>query len=260
MTNGVGLGSTAHEGPLELLNLLRQEERRAAVSRVASTLSHALGTPLNVISGRAAMINMEGVSVDEMRSNARIIEQQVRSVANMLRTVLSFAREGKPELETRDARKVVERAVQTLEPIARARGVRLLLEEGPGMDTRLRESAVLQVLANLIALGVYREPEGGSVGLALRLEHAEPPQGERGRVPPGEYLRFSVTYGSLELPPALFDVVYEPWLTPQCADREAALILALSYGVAREHRGWVEAHLEPGSSSLVLNWPRMSTA
>lgn len=260
MANDMTPGSARHDGPLEFLYRLRREERRAAVSRVASTLSHALGTPLNVISGRAAMIGMDGVSVDEMRSNARIIEQQVRAVANTLRTVLSFAREGKPELQAHDARRLAERAVHALEPIARSRGIALVLEGGPALDMRLSQDALLQVLANLISLGVYREPAGGSVSVALDLAHAEPPPSERGRVSPGDYLRIKVEYATTELPRALFEVVYEPWLTSECADREAALILALSYGVAREQRGWVEADLESGKSSLVLNWPATPTA
>ncbi|HMJ11681.1 MAG TPA: HAMP domain-containing sensor histidine kinase [Polyangiaceae bacterium] len=240
---------------VELLDELRHEERKAAVSRVASTLSHALGTPLNVIAGRAAMINMDGMSVDDMRNNARIIEQQVRAVASTLRQVLGFARQGRADLENCDARRLCERAVEVLEPVARGRGIRLETSPGAALETRLQSQSALQTLTNLISLGVRLEPQGGAVLVSLALEHAEPPPRERGRVAAGNFARFVVTYSSTELPESLFEAVYEPWLAAETSDRDSALILALSYGIARENRGWVDAAVGSGKTELSMYWP-----
>src|SRR5688500_13584428 len=129
MAQGSNGNSDAELRRIELLDALRQEERRAAVSRVASTLSHALGTPLNVIAGRAAMIGMDGMSLEEIQNYARIVEQQVRSVATTLRQVLNFGRDAVIPLETCDVRKVLARAVRVLEPVAAAREVTVQVED-----------------------------------------------------------------------------------------------------------------------------------
>jgi signal transduction histidine kinase len=240
---------------VELLDTLRHEERKAAVSRVASTLSHALGTPLNVIAGRAAMINMDGMSVEDMRNNARIIEQQVRAVASTLRQVLNFARQGRAELENCDARALCQRSLEVLEPVARTRGVALQTSGGDAIETRLHVQTALQTLTSLISLGVSKEPRGGAVLVECSLQHSEPPPRERGRVAPGNYARFDVTYASTELPESLFEAVYEPWLAAETSDRDAALVLALAYGVARENRGWVDATVGSGKTELCMFWP-----
>jgi signal transduction histidine kinase len=244
----------------QLFDALRQAERKSAVSRVASTLSHALGTPLNVIAGRAAMIGMDGMSVDDMRNNARIVEQQVRAVANTLRQVLTFAREGAPVPVSGDAQDLAGRALRLLEPVAIARGVSLELESGPPLLGLLCSEPLLQILSNLVSLGIQREPERGVIRLRVVREHVDPPPRERGRVLVGQYIRFFVGYGTTELPVSLYESVYEPWLAAECADRDAALVLALSYGVAREHRGWVDVTAEPGPTQFVVNWPAPADA
>ncbi len=255
MAQGSNGNSEAEIRRIELLDALRHEERKAAVSRVASTLSHALGTPLNVIAGRAAMINMDGMSVEDMRNNARIIEQQVRSVATTLRQVLNFARQGRPELENCDARALCQRALEALGPVAGTRGVSLQMPGADPVETRLHAQTALQTLLNLVSLGVNLEPRGGAVVLDLSVQQSEPPPRERGRVAPGSYARFSVTYTSTELPESLFEVVYEPWLAAETSNRDAALVLALTYGVARENRGWVDATVGSGKTELCMFWP-----
>jgi two-component system, NtrC family, sensor kinase len=248
------------KGRVLLLEVLRRGEREATASRVAATLSHSLGTPLNVIAGRAAMIGMDGMSIDEIRSNARIIEQQVRSIAGTLRRVLSFARNAKGELADSDARGIMLQAVHALEPLAETRRVALKLADGPAISTRVQVEALLLTLTNLISLGVESEPSGGAVELELRVEHTDPPPRERGRVLAGQYLRFLVSYASTELPVALLESAYEPWLAVECADRDAALALAMSYGIARENRGWVDGEIGSGTSAFVVNWPLAALA
>ena len=61
---------------LVLLDRLRQAERLAVSSRVASVIGHLIGTPLNVIAGRAALIRANP-SDESTIENARRIEEQV---------------------------------------------------------------------------------------------------------------------------------------------------------------------------------------
>ena len=68
---------------------LRRAERHAIVSRLSSVFAHLIGTPLNVIAGRAALIksNPEGAAVLE---NATRIEQQVERLAFRIRKLIDY--------------------------------------------------------------------------------------------------------------------------------------------------------------------------
>ena len=62
---------------LARLDTLRQAERRAASARMVSVAGHLIGTPLNVIAGRAALIR-SNPAPEAVEENVRRIEEQFR--------------------------------------------------------------------------------------------------------------------------------------------------------------------------------------
>jgi nitrogen-specific signal transduction histidine kinase len=57
------------------------------------------------------------------------------------------------------------------------------------------------------------------------------------------------------LPLAQLEHVYEPWLVQGIEDRETALTLAVAFGIAREHRGWIEAAVDASGTTFSVCWP-----
>ena len=72
---------------LELCDTLAQRQLREAGAEVAAAIAHAVGTPLNVISGRAELIRH-----DPSNALAQVtrIEEQVKKLANGLRQVVDY--------------------------------------------------------------------------------------------------------------------------------------------------------------------------
>lgn len=235
------------------------EERRAAIARLASTLSHALGTPLNVIAGRAAMLRMRDLTPEQLDDNARIIGEQVRSITDLLNNVLAFVREGWPgPLPTRLAT-LARRVAALLQPLAQARGVRFELGSLEELDARVHASRIEQVLVNLLTHAMAAVGDGGHVSLSLRAAELEPPPYERGRAVAGPCARFDVTLHNVTLSAPDYERVYEPWLQPPPPGTDArvlAMLYAVSFGIAREHRAWVEFAPGQGAGSVFsLCWP-----
>ncbi|HEY0705496.1 MAG TPA: histidine kinase dimerization/phospho-acceptor domain-containing protein, partial [Polyangia bacterium] len=74
------------------LEQLRHVDRLRTVGTLASGIAHELGTPLNVVSGRAKMVVTGEVTGDEINESARIIVDQVDRIARIIRQLLDFAR------------------------------------------------------------------------------------------------------------------------------------------------------------------------
>jgi signal transduction histidine kinase len=72
---------------LQLLDTLQQYQLRNAGAEVAAAIAHAMGTPLNVISGRAELIRQDPSNA--LAQVARI-EEQVKKVASGLRQLVDY--------------------------------------------------------------------------------------------------------------------------------------------------------------------------
>lgn len=72
---------------LQLLDTLQQYQLRNAGAEIAAAIAHAMGTPLNVISGRAELIRQDPSSA---LAQVTRIEEQVRKVATGLRQLVDY--------------------------------------------------------------------------------------------------------------------------------------------------------------------------
>lgn len=258
------MGSDQAEGPdlsdaerARLVEELSTGGRRGAIARFASSISHALGTPLNVIAGRAAMIGMsERLDADEIRQNAQIIEAQVRNISDLLQRALAFARAGAPEPSPTDLRALAENIVRLLRPLAVARDVGIELVPGQPLAAPVPESRVRDALAVLASWAIGCAPPRTTISLSVeRAESVKPPPGERGRARGGASALLRVRCPGVRLPVETLEHVYEPWLAAASGDRDSAIALAMAFGIAREHRGFVEASGDDEAMSFVLCWP-----
>ncbi len=93
------------------------------MGKLASGIAHELGTPLNVVSGRAKMIRTSEDLPEEPRRNAQIVEQQVERMTRIIRQLLDFARAGDARLVLIDWLEVIRRVVSLLTPLAEKRGI-----------------------------------------------------------------------------------------------------------------------------------------
>jgi two-component system NtrC family sensor kinase len=109
---------------------LRLADRLSTVGKLASGMAHELGTPLNVVSGRAQMI-VKGQSIGaEAQEDARIIWEQAKRMTTLMRALLDFARPSPAHREWIDLRAVASQTTTMLSALARTRDVELDVESG----------------------------------------------------------------------------------------------------------------------------------
>jgi two-component system, NtrC family, sensor kinase len=241
----------------ELVELLRYAERRAAMARIASALAHMVGTPLNVISGRAALISQLGsAQPDAAKNNAAVIERQVEQLVERIQRALRYLRSEPMAPEACGLVELLRTARELNLAVAGVRGVELAIEEGGDEQALVHRCAVLQVLSDLVSLGLRVTKKGGRIVLTTRREHAEPPASERGRAAAGKMARFFVRLVGVKLPSEMFQQPYEPWNTADSADADLVLILTVCFGLSREHAAWIDVDEKSGDdTTLTLSWP-----
>lgn len=136
-------------GQLALLDDLRHAEIRAASAQVASVIGHMIGTPLNVIVGRAALLRASP-NPESMADHARRIEEQAQRLAERFQRLIHYLTVLDPEFEARSARAITEDALALYGPIAEEHGVRLVVE-GQVPDVPVTSTPALMVLGSVLS-------------------------------------------------------------------------------------------------------------
>jgi two-component system, NtrC family, sensor kinase len=241
--------ATETNARITALEQLRHADRLATVGQLAAGIAHELGTPLNVVSQRAKMIAQGETEGDETADSARVVVEQSQRIADVIRQLLDFARRRVPKKVPQDLRHIVEQTATFLSPLARKRQIVIHLDCPQDPVTADVDGAqLLQVVTNLAVNGIQAMPQGGELGIAVRLVQAHPPADHGG--PAGEYPSVTVSDQGVGIEPENLHRVFEPFFTTKDVGEGTGLGLAVAYGIVREHGGWIAVESEPGRGTI----------
>lgn len=216
---------------------LRHADRLSTVGKLASGMAHELGTPLNVIAGSAHMIAAQELASDELVEAARTIEEQAHGMSGIIRQLLDFARRRAPEKTALDLGEVVERTLEMLRPLAEKRGVQLLLERGTDTVAEIDRGQMAQAVTNLVMNAIQAMDRGGRVEVRVDSAVEEPPADIGGGA--RRFVRAAVRDAGPGMDPEVLSHVFEPFFTTKRVGEGTGLGLSVSYGLVREHGGWI---------------------
>jgi two-component system NtrC family sensor kinase len=233
---------------ISALEQLRHVDRLRTVGTLASGIAHELGTPLNVVSGRAKMVTTGEVTGPEVIESAQIIVDQVDRIARIIRQLLDFARRRAPDRGRHALGALAEQTVALLKPMATKKNVQLgLAAASDGVEADVDVGQIQQALANLVVNGIQAMPEGGQLQVSLAQKHVVPPADAGGSE--GDYAILSVADQGVGIEREVMSRVFEPFFTTKGVGEGTGLGLSVAYGIARDHGGWiaVESELQRGS-------------
>jgi signal transduction histidine kinase len=227
---------------------LRHADRLTTVGKLASGLAHELGTPLNVVQGRARLISDREVEGEEVGASARIVLEQAERMTALIRQLLDFARPRPLHKAPLNATALVARVCELVATIARKARVTL---QPPAIDDSLRveadEGQLHQVVTNLVINAIHAMPEGGAVELTVRTQEQAPPAhvdsvNKR-------WIVISIRDHGTGMTEDTRNRIFEPFFTTKAAGEGTGLGLSVSWGIVREHGGWIDVQSEPGMGS-----------
>jgi len=233
---------------IKTLEQLRHVERLTTVGKLASGLAHELGSPLTVIQGHAELLEAAGGESHDVPRAARIIAQQADRMTHLISQLLDFARRQHPRADPCELSKLARDTASLLAPMAAKRGVELAITATPGLPDASGDAVQLQqVMTNLLLNALHATPAGGSIELAVGRTMANPPADHGGSA--GEYLVVSVCDAGHGISPGDIGRIFEPFFTTKEVGEGTGLGLSVSYGIIRDHGGWiaVDSDLRTGS-------------
>jgi signal transduction histidine kinase len=222
---------------------LEHADKLITVGRLSARFAHEIGSPLQVLVGRAQAISESPEASDKVKRHATLIAEQGHRIVQIVRDLLAWTRPPGAPVPTRVQAEV--RAITTLlELEAKRRNVALRerFDAAEDLVVACRRGQIQQVVFNLVKNALAATPEGGEVVVAIRRE--------------GDELVLGVEDSGPGIPPEVLARLFEPFFSTRLDDGGIGLGLTVVRGIVDEHGGKVEVFSrEGGGSRFVVRWP-----
>lgn len=219
---------------------LRHADRLTTVGKLASGVAHELGTPLNVVSGRAKMIARGQVKGAELLESAQAIVDQADRMTNIIKQLLGFARRREPQRRKESLRGIVDRTLALLGPMAEKAAIKFNAIAGePEPFADIDVAQIEQALTNLVVNAIQAMPKGGNLTVRSCEEVVSAPAGLS--TTNGAYACLHVEDSGIGMTAEQLRHAFEPFFTTKDVGSGTGLGLSVAYGIVRDHGGWIAA-------------------
>jgi signal transduction histidine kinase len=219
---------------LSALEELRHAERLNTIGKLAAGVAHELGTPLNVIAGRAELIYTGRIDLAGAKGSASIIVEQADRMSRIIRGLLDFGHRSGTETHSENLLQLAEETTELLRVLAKKVGVEIVVA---GRDTKssVNRSEIQQVLSNLLTNAIQAMPAGGRIDVGVDEEQAM--IRENGDKERRTYARITVRDRGSGILPQVLPKIFDPFFTTRSVGEGTGLGLSIAYGIVRDHGG-----------------------
>jgi signal transduction histidine kinase len=232
---------------LELMRRLRQTESLAVAGKLCSSIAHEVGTPLNIIAGRAELTLRALPKDSPLREDLDVIVAQIDRISRMIRAALDPFRQREPERAATDPRSVTDVLRPLLQHFARSRGVTLSVSMPKDLPPVLVDPGHLQqVMINLLTNAIDATPPGGRVDVtaARRTDDDERPG-----------VAIAVRDTGSGIPADFLPKIFDPFFSTKSSSRDGSgLGLSICRDLVRSNGSDIQVASMPGEGTTFTVW------
>jgi two-component system, NtrC family, sensor kinase len=243
------------QAKLQLERDLRHSERLASVGRLAAGLAHEIGTPLNIIGGRAEFLMRRSRSLEELTHNLQIIRAQADRITAIVRQLLDFARRKEPAFRTVDLSALLVETQTLLEHRIQEKEIQVVTDGITQLPRFQADPDMLQqVFLNLFTNSFHALGHGGSIKIRAGVGPAR--SSETWYANGASRIWITFEDNGTGIPPEHIERIFDPFFTTKDVGEGSGLGLAVSYGIIKDHGGEIRVESEPGKfTRFVIELP-----
>jgi PAS domain S-box-containing protein len=227
---------------------LNQARKMESIGILAGGIAHNFNNILMGIQGRTSLMMFDKAPGDPDWEHLKGIEEYVKNAVELTRDLLGFARGGKYEVRPTDLNALVRH--ESMRFGRTKREIRIHGKYEKGLWTvEVDRSQLQQALLNLYVNAWQAMPAGGDIYVLTENITVAEEETESGEIPPGPYVRLSVTDTGVGMDEATVEKIFDPFFSTRDTGQGSGLGLSSVYGIVRNHGGFIEVHSEMGSGT-----------
>ncbi|NJN36237.1 MAG: GHKL domain-containing protein [Nitrospiraceae bacterium] len=198
-------------------------------------MAHEIGTPMNVILGRAEYL-MDRITEEPIKKGLQTIITQVERITKVMNQLLSFARRKLPERRPLDLRRVIEDSAEIFQERFARNQIHVEMALTDSCPLVLADADQMsQVVINLIMNAIHAMPDGGTLHVGL--------------APAEQMVELTIADTGHGMPQELSKKIFEPFFTTKEFGQGTGLGLTVVKGIIEEHQGAIAVESEEGKGT-----------
>ena len=232
----------AEEEKIQLELKAQITSRLASVGEMAAGVAHEINNPLTAVTGYAQLLVGREDIPPEIRSDLEAINDGARRVAGIVRTLLAFSRQTKPQRKLADINELIESTLILRAYHLRVNNIEVVTRLAPDLpETVADPGQIQQVLLNLIV----------NAEMEMKLAHG------KGKLTittkkSDSTIKICVKDNGPGIMPEVMDRMFDPFFTTRETGQGTGLGLSLCYGIVTEHKGKIYAESKPGKGATFI--------
>jgi two-component system, cell cycle sensor histidine kinase and response regulator CckA len=227
----------------DLEEQLRQSQKMEAVGRLAGGVAHDFNNILGIISGHAELLQLSAANAVD-RTRAERIISATEKASSLTRQLLAFGRKQVMSLKLLNLSTIVD-GIRSMVDCLMSAEVQISVHADKNLGlVRADQSQLEQVIMNLATNARQAMPEGGSLTITIKEFHSSKDHAD---LPPGEYVRLSVSDTGVGMTEEVQSRVFEPFFTTK--KMGSGLGLSTVYGIMKQSGGYVTVQSAPEQGS-----------
>jgi PAS domain S-box-containing protein len=215
---------------------LQKVERLAELGTLASGMAHEIGTPMNVILGRAEYL-LQRTADEGMKKGLATIVTQVERITKVMNQLLALARRRTAERRPVNLGEIMEETLELFQQRIASNGITVETSiDADVPSVSADRDQIIQVLINLVMNSLHAMPEGGRLRLSLARE--------------GRLVCLGVSDTGHGMSEEIRSKVFEPFFTTKEFGKGTGLGLTVVKDIVEEHGGTitVESIVDKGTT------------
>ena len=238
-----------------------QAQKMESIGQLAGGIAHDFNNILSAIVGNLYLAKLAAAEQPEILANLENISAASQRATDLVKQILTFSRQTKPEREPLKLNHVVLEVLKLLRASLPA-SIRMQIELAETPTVLANATAVHQVIMNLgtNAWHAMRDQPGTLKVEMNVLELDEDFAKTRPDLHPGSYVQLSVSDTGCGMDCHTLEHVFEPFFTTKGVGEGTGLGLAVVHGIMKSHDGGVSVYSQPGKGTRFnLYFPVMAT-
>ncbi len=218
--------------------MLREEaevsNRLAAVGEMAAGISHEINNPLTSVIGFSELL-MEADTPVNIKKHVRIINNGSKRVKEIVKRMLTFARQTKPARAFTDIHELIDNTLEIRDYVLKTANIKVVKYYDPELPwTSVDQGQIQQVFLNIIVNAEYAMKKAHNRGtLTIATEKTD------------NHIRISFKDDGTGMDENTKEKLFHPFFTTKDVGEGTGLGLSLSRSIILEHGGTIEVESEP---------------